>query len=206
MTIGGKGAFPGSEAFDDVLFDGRSDTDGGSHPAVIDRLRAISQLSGNLMQPGRPRRDTRDALAAAGGGAPAGGRVSFGRRYTAAHFQPVAPPEEKPREKPPLMESEAVLVMMLTNWKGYKAYVAQCNDWFEWRTSDGRNVFGLKQELRLPVAAVTAALLVFHWPADGNWQKFGNLFNPVTMAAMFSSADMGGTFCSAPPGEDDSCA
>ncbi|RNJ63574.1 MAG: hypothetical protein EDM03_04010 [Porphyrobacter sp. IPPAS B-1204] len=206
VKIGGKGAFPGSAVFDDVLFDGRSDTDGGSHPAVIDRLKAIARLGGPMMQPGRARRDTRDGVAVPGAGGLADGRVGFGRRYTAAHFQPVAPAEEKPREKPPVMENDALLVMMLTDWKGYKAYVAQCNDWFEWRTNDGRNLFGLKPELRLPVAAVTAGLLVLYWPADGNWQKLANRFNPVSMTTMFSQLDTGRTFCTPSSGKNEDCA
>jgi Zn-dependent protease with chaperone function len=204
--IGGKGAFAGSEPFDDVLFDGRSDTDGGSHPAVIDRLNTIARLSGPLMQSGRARRDTRESPAVAGAAAQSRRPVRFGRRYTAAHFQPVSPPEEKLREKPPVIENDALLVMMLTDWKRYKAYVAQCNDWFEWRTSDDRNLFGLRPELRLPVAAVTAALLVIYWPTNGDWLKFGNRFNPVSMAEMFSGMNTGGTFCSTSSGKDGSCA
>ena len=57
--IGGRGAFEGSYRVEGLLFDGRADHEGGSHPAIQDRLDAIGSLGGELMNPARLRRDSR---------------------------------------------------------------------------------------------------------------------------------------------------
>src|SRR5262249_45098075 len=57
--IGGRGAFMGSHRVDGMLFDGKADYEGGSHPAIQDRLDAIRTLGDELMNPARQRLDTR---------------------------------------------------------------------------------------------------------------------------------------------------
>ncbi len=173
IKIGGKGAFTGSEAFDDLLFDGRSDNDGGTHPAVVERLETIARLGKELMQPGRPRRDTRSAELR-----PAESRVQFGRKLDPESFRPVAPPPaEKPR-KPRTLTQDELLKLMFTDWKTYRAYIAACNNYYEWRESDERNFLGLKPQMRIPVAAMVAFVLVLYFPGDGDWQKFANRLSP----------------------------
>jgi heat shock protein HtpX len=188
IKIGGKGAFAGSEAFDDLLFDGRNDSDGGSHPAVVERLQTIARLGGDLMQPGRSRRDTR--AAALRSSTPAA--LMFGRRVDPAAFRPVNLPPEKPRAKPKLLNQNELLKLMFSDWKAYKAYLAQCNDWYEWRESDKRDFLGLKPEMRIPVAAVCALTLTLYWPSDGNWQVFANRFSPAFFSDIMGPSQ--GTF------------
>ena len=190
MKIGGKGAFTGSEAFDDLLFDGRSDNDGGTHPAVVERLETISRLGKDLMMGGRPRRDTRsDDLR------PAEARPIFGRKLDPERFRPVPPPPaEKPR-KPRQLNQDELLKLMLTDWKTYKEYLAACNNYYEWRESDGRNFLGLKPEMRIPVAAVTAFMMVLYWPSDGNMQKMVNRFSPAFFSEVLGPTT--GTFSTA---------
>ncbi|MFM5916076.1 MAG: M48 family metalloprotease [Novosphingobium sp.] len=188
VKIGGKGAFAGSEAFDDLLFDGRSDSDGGTHPAVVERLQTISRMGRDLMQPGRPRQDTR--LQELRGDAP---RPTFGRKLDPEAFvaAPI-PPAEKPR-KPRQLNQEELLKLMLTDWKTYKEYISACNNYYEWRESDNRNFLGLKPEMRIPVMAATAFLTVLYWPADGDWQKFANRFSPAFFSQVLATPT--GTFC-----------
>lgn len=196
--IGGKGAFTGSYAFDDLLFDGRSDNDGGTHPAVLERLETIARLGKELMQPGRPRRDTR-----AEDLRPADSRPVFGRRLDAARFRPVAPPPaEKPR-KPRQLSQEELLKLLLTDWKTYKQYISACNHYYEWRESDQRNFLGLKPEMRIPVAAVCTFILAFYWPADGNWQRFAHRLSPGFFSEVLGPSS--GTFSCAAGQTDSNC-
>lgn len=199
VKIGGRGAFAGSEAFDDLLFDGRNDADGGTHPPVVERLQTIARLAGDLMQPGRMRQDTRPAALRAA--APAAG--GFGRRFAPEQFRPVAPPQEKPRRKPRELDGAELLKLMLTDWKQYKAYVAACNEWYEWRESDNRDVLGLKPGMRIPLAAACAFMLVLYWPSDGNWQGFARKLSPTYFSEIMGMMD--GTFCSGPSYPDGTC-
>ena len=191
VKIGGKGAFTGSQAFDDLLFDGRSDSDGGTHPLVVDRLETIARLGKELMRPGRPRQDSRAAELR-----PAEVRPTFGRKLDPENFRPVAPPPaEKPR-KPRTLTQDELLKLLLTDWKTYKEYIAACNSYYEWRESDQRNFLGLKPEMRIPVAAMTAFMLVLYFPGDGDWQKFANRFSPGFFSEVLAPSS--GTFsCSA---------
>lgn len=194
VKIGGKGAFTGSQAFDDLLFDGRADSDGGTHPAVVDRLETIARLGRELMQPGRPRQDTRAAELR-----PADARPTFGRKLDPENFRPVAPPPaEKPR-KPRTLKQDELLKLMLTDWKTYKEYIAACNNYYEWRESDRRNFLGLKPEMRIPVAAATAFIMVLYWPSDGNWQKFATRLSPGFFSDVLAPSS--GTFASCSSGK-----
>lgn len=198
VKIGGRGAFTGSQAFDDLLFDGRSDSDGGTHPAVVERLETIARLGKDLMRPGRPRSDSRDVSLR-----PAETRPQFGRRIDPSNFRPVALlPAEKPR-KPRQLSQEEFLKLVLTDWAGYKAYIAACNHYYEWRESDNRNVLGLKPEMRIPVAAVCTFILAFYWPADGNWQRFANRLSPGFFSEVMAPSS--GTFSCTAGRMDSNC-
>jgi hypothetical protein len=174
VKIGSKGAFEGSEAFDDLLFDGRNDADGGTHPPVVERLQMIARLGGDLMQPGRARLDTRTTELR-----PVMASTGFGRRFSPEQFKPVAPIAEKPRRKPRVLNQDELLKMMLTDWPKYKAYQAAIIDYYEWRESDNRNFLGLKPEMRIPLMAASAFIAVLWWPSDGNWQTFAHRMSPA---------------------------
>ena len=194
VKIGGKGAFAGSTGFDDLLFDGRADSDGGTHPAVVERLETIARLGKDLMRPGRPRQDSRAAELR-----PADARPTFGRKLDPENFRPLAPPPaEKPR-KPRTLTQDELLKLLLTDWKTYKEYIAACNNYYEWRESDQRNFLGLKPGMRIPVAAMTAFMLVLYFPGDGDWQKFANRFSPGFFSEVLAPSS--GTFASCSAGK-----
>lgn len=200
MTVGGKGAFTGSARFDDVLFDGRSDADGGTHPAVVDRLRAISGLAGSMMQPGLARRDTRARTE--GDATPR--RATFGRKLNAENFRPVAAPAEPEPEKPRHLKQDELLKLMLFDRPAYLAYTAQHRAYYEWRPDDRRNWLGLKPDMSIPVAAVALFLVVLHFPHDGNWRRFVQTFSPGALVTMFAPMSAG-PFCSGPSYPDGRC-
>ena len=199
VKIGGKGAFTGSEAFDDLLFDGRNDSDGGSHPAVVERLQTIAKLGRDLMQSGRTRRDTRAASSCPT--APVA--PMFGRRIDPAAFRNVVLPKELPRTRPRTLSQDELLKLILHDWKGYKAYLAHCSDFYEWRESDQRNFLGLKPEMRIPLAGVCAFMLVLYWPSDGNWRSFANRLSPGFFGEILEPTR--NTFCSGPSYPNGKC-
>lgn len=57
----------------------------------------------------------------------------------------------------------------------------------------------------IPVASVTAFLMVLHWPADNNPRTFANTFNPAQLAITFDQIKVGQTFCSGPSYPDGKC-
>ena len=191
IKIGGKGAFAGSGKYDELLFDGRADGEGASHPAVVDRLSAISTLGRDLMQLGRPRRDTRE-LPAEQTGAPR--TPLFGRKIDPRQFRAVPPPAEPKPVKPMELSNQEVTALMFKDWKGYKLHVAQCAAYYEWRESDQRNFLGLKPEMRLPVAAMAAFMLVLYFPSDGDYGKFAYRFSPAYFGDMMGMSQGNGTF------------
>ena len=210
--MAGRGAFPDSDAFEDLLFEGRGAAHGGTHPETHERIARIEELGRSLMSPERVRRDTRGP--AAGAPRPV---VGFGRKglaagtpapglapaFAAAAAVPEAP-EPRRREKPPRISNEALLKLMFTDFAAYKAHVAHCTDYYEWREEDRRNFLGLKPELRLPVAAVAAFLLVFHWPADGDYRAMAYKFSPTAFAEI-GKLTQSGPFCSGPSYPDGKC-
>jgi hypothetical protein len=201
--VGGRGAFPGSERCEAILFDGTADHEGGSHPAIADRIAAITQLAGGMINASRLRRDTRPGRA----GAP----VGFGRRGVGASgvpvplSQPTTPWIEPMR---PLVEPEkpslAMLGLLFTDGERFWKWQNACIDWYEWREEDRRNVFGLKPKMIMPIAASVTFLLIFHWPADGDFTKMRSLFSPMALVDMARKMD-GGTFCSGPSYPDNKC-
>ena len=175
--IGGHGAFRHSARVDGLLFDGRADREGGTHPTAADRIAAITALGRGLMDPGRRRRDTRGQprLVAAG---------AFGRRAAPVaephvgrfHFEYDA--EGKPLEEPPTPTME-MLWLQFTDRAAYKRWTHGLTAWYEWRASDQRNALGIAPRMILPLAAVAMFLAVFHWPADNDPAKFARIFDPA---------------------------
>ena len=117
------------------------------------------------------------------------------------------PPAEQPR-KPRRLTQDELLKLMLTDWKTYKEYIAACNNYYEWRESDQRNFLGLKPEMRIPVAAMVAFVLVLYFPSDGNWQKFANRLSPGFFSEVLgpSSGTFSTTSCSSGSMADGQCA
>lgn len=209
----GRGAFADSDAFEDLLFEGRGCAEGGSHPETAERVARIERLGAGLMDTARTRRDTRIGTIPA--------RSGFGRKGLTSTQTPAPatmparapirsevaiplPPPSAPRTKPPEISNEALLKLLFTDFAAYKAHVAHCTDYYEWRESDGRNFLGLKPELRLPLVAVTAFLLVLHWPSDGDYRKFTYKFSP-TYFADIGKMTQNGPFCSGPSYPDGKC-
>ena len=106
--VGGRGAFAGSHSVDGMLFDGRADQEGGSHPAIQDRLDAIRRFGGDLINPARQRLDTRVQRRRCS----AGGRAHLPQ--TAYPLDAFGVPLERPR--PP---SRYLLWVLLTDRELY---------------------------------------------------------------------------------------
>lgn len=178
--VGGRGAFAGSYAVEELLFDGLADREGGTHPAVEDRLAAITMLAGDLMAPGRQRRDTRQAHSA-----PA-------QRRRARHSQDAYPRDGAGRvlQKPELPLLSA-LILYFRDRDAYLDYETACIDWQAWRVDDRRNAFGIAPKMMLPVAATLVFITVFHWPADGNFARFVHVFNPATLVEVAHKLNAG---------------
>ena len=118
--------------------------------------------------------------------------MQFGRKLDPESFRPVAlPPAAKPR-KPRTLTQDELFKLMFTDWKTYREYIAACNNYYEWRESDQRNFLGLKPGMRIPVAAMTAFMLVLYFPGDGDWQKFANRLSPGFFSEVLASSS--GTF------------
>jgi heat shock protein HtpX len=212
--LGGRGGFAGCEGYEDILFEGRSAGDGGSHPEVAERIAALHRLAGAMIDVGRVRRDTRNAGIGQGGGQvprPAGG---FGRRgldpasvlaRQGTGLDIPAPPPPRERIKPPMLKNDEVFKLMFTDFAAWKRHAARCTDYYEWRESDGRNFLGLKPELRLPVAACFAFLLVLYWPANGDYKQLAYRFSPTAWADFGSAIHANSRTCSGPSYPDGKC-
>ncbi len=205
--LGGRGGFANSELYEDILFEGRSAGDGGSHPDVAERIAALHRLAGGMIDVSRVRRDTRDTAPSPNAIAGIGRSLAgFGRRG----LDPAAilarqgvgldvPPPPPPRErvKPPMLKNDEVLKLLLSDFPAWKRYNAMCTDYYEWREGDGRNLFGLKPELRLPVAALVAFMLVIYWPSNGDYRAYAYRFSPTAWADIGELVGAnGGRFCS----------
>jgi len=210
--LSGRGGFAGCEGFEDCLFEGRSAGDGGSHPELSERIAALHAIAGSMIDVNRMRRDTRqvglgtDNVAAM---RPAGGfgrrglddAAVLARRAVMPDIPPPPPPKE--REAPPFISNDDLMKLLFTDFAAYKAHMKKVTDYSEWRESDNRNFLGLKPEMRLPVAACFAFLLVFHWPSDGNYRKFAYKFSPTAYADV--GLEVQGTHCSGPSYPDGKC-
>ena len=178
--VGGQGAFPGSWCADDLLFDGPADHEGGSHPAVNDRLETVIRFGQTLMNSNRGRRDTRPPI----GVQPRQRefRSRIGMSYDA---------EGRPTERP--ARSFLIFLAMLRNFftdrETFDEWQSAEVSWFEWRQSDQRNTLGLTPAMVIPVVAVCAFLLVFHWPTNNDPRALVQVFSPsgiVRVADVFS--------------------
>lgn len=191
--VSGRGTFAGSHRVEGMLFDGRADHEGGSHPAARDRIEAISHLGGELMNPARQRRDTR---------VPA--RPVFGRRpralaATAYPLDASGRPLERPR--PP---SRHPLLLYFTDRELYMQWHHACVAWTEWQLNERRNVLGVMPKLMIPLGLAFAAVLYLYWPKDGNLSKLASLMNPAGMVDIARMTNSG-PFCSGPSYPDGKC-
>lgn len=179
--IEGRGAFPDSHRVDGLLFEGQADHEGGSHPTATDRIEAISSLGSALLQSGRVRRDTRPTMRA-----PAGN--GFGRRGSVMASTPVKPP---PSLDPPEKSSLAMLMLFFTDRPRFWRWQNACLDFCEWRANDERNIFGLQPKLVLPVILTSIFVVTLHWPADGDFSKFGQTLGPGALVEMAREVNSG---------------
>jgi Zn-dependent protease with chaperone function len=189
--IGGRGAFFRSERFDDMMFEGRADHEGGSHPAVEDRVDAIMTLGRDLLQHGRLRRDTRETRQPY---APAFGRRGPSIRVGAMTLKPEQP------ETP----SSRMLLMFFTDRERFWKWQNACIDWAEWRESDSRNALGIAPKMVLPLAATTIFVLVLYWPSNGDYVRMWSRFSPTAFVDLARISHQG-PFCSGPSYPDGKC-
>lgn len=197
QKIGGRGAFERSYMVEGLLFDGPADHEGGTHPAIKDRIAAIGTLGRAMMDPNRRRRDTRVH-------APAPVR-GFGRRAPAG-IRATAFASDKsgrPLEQPPT-PTLAMTLLYFTDRDAYREWQNACIAWYEWRIDDKRNFLGLTPKMIIPVAATCMFLLVFHWPADGSLSKLRNIFSPSVLVDIAHEVHSG-PFCSGPSYPDGKC-
>jgi hypothetical protein len=190
--IGGRGAFIGSHRVDGMLFDGKADHEGGSHPAIADRLDAIRSLGEGLMNPARQRLDTRGPAQAKFGRRPRGAIAS-----EAYPLDALGVPLERPR--PP---SRHPLLTLLTDRPLYMEWHNATVAWTEAQLSQ-RNALGLAPKLLLPLVAAFAALGYLYWPKDGDLSKLAKLMNPAEMVGI--ARQTSGTFCTGPSYPDGKC-
>ena len=196
QKIGGHGRFEGSRRIEALLFDGPSDHDGGTHPPIADRIAAITALGRELMVPGRLRKDTRSPMAV---------RPRFGVRpkSATAHEYP-CDDEGRPLDQPPT-PTLALNLLRFTDPPAFRRWNEACFAWYEWRVSDQRNALGLTPKMLIPVASVTAFLLVFHWPANNDPARMLDTFSPVKLAQTFDMINHGGPTCEGPSYPDGKC-
>jgi Zn-dependent protease with chaperone function len=191
--VGGRGVFLRGERFDDLMFEGRSGHEGGSHPAVEERVEAILALGHDLLQYGRLRRDTRER---AQPHAPLFGRrapISAGRA-NARLLKPEQP------ETP----SSRMLLLFFTDREKFWKWQNACIVWTEWRESDDRNAFGIQPKMLLPLALTTVAVVVLHWPSNGDYVRMWNRFSPSAFVDL-ARVSHRGPFCSGPSYPDNKC-
>jgi heat shock protein HtpX len=188
--IGGRGAFEGSDRVEGMLFDGRADHEGGSHPAIRDRLEAIRTLGAELMNPARRRRDSRMAAPPA-----------FGRRprtvWTAYPLDASGRPLEQPR--PPARDT---LLLYFTDRELYRQWHNASAAWTEGQLNQ-RNWLGLTPKLMIALAVSCAAMLFLYWPKDGNPSRLMTMLNPTRMVDLARQTHS--TFCIGPSYPDGKC-
>lgn len=191
--VGGRGRFRGSHDVEGLLFDGPCDHEGGSHPPVAERINAITALAGDLLAPGRQRRDSRGSAAGGFGRAPQPlASTAYPRDATG---RPVVQPERGTLRH---------LGLYFTDREAYNDWQSACIDWAEWRAEDKRNALGLKPATVLPVAVTLVFIAVFHWPVDNDPAKFIRTFSPVTMVDVARMVNSGPS-CTGPSYPDGKC-
>jgi heat shock protein HtpX len=189
--IAGRGAFHGSARVEGLLFDGRADHEGGSHPTATDRVDAIGTLGRELMNPARLRRDSRVPSAPA-----------FGRRprSVATNYPLDASGRPLERPRPPATN---LVVLFLTDRETFWEWHNACVAWEEWQLNE-RRVIGLAPKLIIPLAAACAVALYVYWPKDGNVSRLMATFNPAEMVDIARMVNSG-PFCMGPSYPDGKC-
>jgi len=190
--VGGRGAFPGSYRVEGMLFDGPADHEGGSHPAIKDRIDAINSLGRELMNPARLRRDSRVPT-----------RPTVGRRPRAGMSIYPTDASGRPLEQPRRPKGTA-LWLYLTDREAFWQWQNACIAWQEWRASDGRNAIGLTPKLMVLTGATFAVVLFIYWPANGQLSRLASIFNPAEMVGVARMTNSG-PFCSGPSYPDGKC-
>jgi Zn-dependent protease with chaperone function len=151
--IDGCGHFDGCERFDSLLFDGFSRERLGTHPAIEERIEAITRLSGIMATEERARKDTRPTFVTAP-------KAAFGRRGAEAALH-----LEREREE------------LLTR-PGTKEETGG-----EWGLGAERNLFGIQPHLRLPMAMAAMFVVILFWPSgDGEGILERSLGDPAGFA------------------------
>jgi heat shock protein HtpX len=179
--IGGRGAFEGSYRVEAMLFDGIADHVEGSHPTARDRIDAIADLGGELMNPARQRRDTR------AGAAPAFGRrariaaMTYPRMMAAIAYPRDA--QGKPLEQPQ-QPYQDLWMLYFSDRAAFRQWHDAAIAWTEWELRERRNILGLTSKLMIPLALTWAALLFIYWPKDGNLSKLASVFNPAQVVEL----------------------
>lgn len=191
--VSGRSAFVGSRRYEGLLFDGPADHEGGTHPALHERLKWIAALGGELMSDARQRRDTRTA-----------DRPRFSARKTQASrtIYPIDA-EGRPLQQPPT-PTLRLLALRFTDPDAYRQWREATISWWEWRSSDRRNLLGITPKMVIPVAAVCVFSAVFWWPRDNDVGKFADTFSPAAFVRVVQVMNSGPS-CTGPSYPDGLC-
>ena len=191
--VGGRSSFVGSRRFEGLLFDGPADHEGGTHPALQERMKWIEKLGGELLDGARHRRDTRAAVRPGFGVQPSQGSRTI---YP-------TDAEGRPLTQPPT-PTLRLLALRLTNPDAYRQWREATIAWWEWRSSDRRNLFGITPKMVIPVAAVCVFSAVFWWPRDNDVGKFAQTFSPTAFVRVMETMNSGPD-CAGPSYADGLC-
>jgi Zn-dependent protease with chaperone function len=190
--IGGRGAFEGSYRVEGLLFDGRADHEGGSHPAIQDRLDAIGTLGRELMNPARLRRDSRIPAQPVFGRRPRMAATAYPLDASGWPLEPPRPPSKYP------------LLLYFTDRETFWHWQNACIAWTECQLRERRNVLGLVPKLMIPLAVTVVAALFIWWPKDGNLSRLVTTFSPTGMVDIARQVNSG-PFCIGPSYPDGKC-
>ena len=191
--VGGRSAFGGSRRYEGLLFDGPADHEGGTHPALHERLKSIETLGSDLMSGDRQRRDTR---------APARPRFGVRGACSSGTIYPTNA-EGRPLHKPPT-PTLRLFALRFIDPDAYRQWREATIAWWEWRSSDRRNLFGITPKMVIPVAAVCVFSIVFWWPRDNDVGKFAQTFSPSAFVRVVQTMNSGPD-CTGPSYPDGLC-
>jgi heat shock protein HtpX len=178
--VSGRGAFVGSRRYEGLLFDGPADREGGTHPALAERLKWIELLGVQLMSGLRQRRDTRAAAC-----------PRFGVQATRSTrtLYPMDG-EGRPLQQPPT-PTLRLFALRFIDPDAYRQWREATIAWWEWRSSDRRNLFGIAPKMVIPVIAASVISVLFWWPRDNNLGKFAATFSPATFVRTMEAINSG---------------
>ncbi len=191
--ISGRGAFPGSRRFEGLLFHGPADHEGGTHPALEERYKWIETLGSELMAGARQRRDTRGA----------GGPRRCALPASSKRILYPTDAEGRPLRQPPT-STLRLLSLRITDPEAYRQWQQATLAWWEWRSSDRRNMFGITPRMVIPVVAVAAFSVVFWWPQGEAEGGFADTFGPSAFVRVTEDVNSGPS-CSGPSYPDGLC-